>query len=82
MKIQKLRKSVTDYLRVRSSSEGLHANYTLLQRLSSLLYSTGLQTTARGPNAAREAILSNDEKKCQNFVDLVECNISQINHIT
>jgi len=40
-----------------------------------------LQITARGPNAAREAILSNDEKNYHNFVDLVEYNIPK-HHIT
>ena len=57
-----------------------------------LVLSRGLQTTARGPNAAREVISSgpwnhfvNDEKiiysTYEKFVDLVEYNISRNNHI-
>jgi len=56
-----------------------------------LIYNRGLQTTARRPNAAREAISSgpqshfvNDEKAvCRRKIcDLVECNLSRNNHIT
>ena len=36
---------------------------------------------AKPLHPAREAILSNDEKNYQKFVDVVECNISQNNHI-
>jgi len=50
----------------------------------------GLQTTARGPNTVPEAISSGCKdisimKKYdiyEKFVDLVECNTSQNNHIT
>jgi len=47
--------------------------------------SRGLHTTVRGPNAAREAILSMMKKTakcvCEKFVDIVEYNISRNNHI-
>jgi len=57
-----------------------------------LLYIRGLQTTARGPDAARETISSgrrshfvNNEKiicsTYEKFVNLVEYNISCKNHI-
>jgi len=53
----------------------------------------GLKSTPRRPNASREAISSgprsyfvNNGKMIysiyQNFVDLVECNVSRNNHMT
>ena len=60
-------------------------------KLWSIAWSRGLQTTACAPNPAREANSSGQRRHISKmntwhiydtFVDLVECNISQNDHIT
>ena len=58
-------------------------------RRSNIVIEQGLQTTARGPSPAHEAVSSGRKYSLsvmkqyiyETFVDMLECNISRNNHI-